>query len=444
MSSTATRGPTGIGSTLWRLPGEAWAPLSSLALIYTGHLAYGALVSDVALLLSIGAAIVVTIALVRPATRADLLRLKGLALPGVLFLAVLAVVAWSLTPFVPGGPHPIWSYVDAPGAAAVDRSAAIVEAVKLLGLACFFLAGAACGGRDDRARFALQIAVLAGAIFAFWAIQAAALGTIHQTQGHRLEAFFLNPNTAGTVMGALFVLAVALLIREGRAGGRPARLYLPGAAALVLGVALLNTASRGAVIGTLVGLAVLAVLLLATGTLRFTRAFAGLLGGLALLALLTILAGDALLERLVRSEIDAPSRYAIWERHWPVFLDSPLLGYGLGGFEPINRSLLNESSFQALRNLRAPLNLYLQWLLEGGLLATIPMFLCVAALIALTLRGLFRRSRMVVPLAGLIALDVVFVAHGFTDSSLQTPSVAAFWAWALGLQVALSQGSSQR
>lgn len=433
------------GGALWPPPRQAWLAFAGVAVIYIAHLAYAAIVGDAALTMSLGAAVLAGAALAVPGLRADLLRLKGLELAGLLFAAVLAAGVWSLTPYAPGGPHPVWTYVDAQGATTVDRSATAVELAKLLGLACFFIVGAATGARDDRGRFAAQLAVVGGAAFGLWAIFAAATGAIYQTQGHRLEAMFLNPNTAGNVFAALFVLAVALLAREFRAGSRRgAAAYVLGLSTVVLGVALLNTASRGAASAALLALIAFFLLQLANGSVKFTRGLGGGLLALGLLTLLVVLAGDAVVSRFFRAEADAPIRYAIWEAHWEAFLRSPLLGYGLGAFEPINKSLLNASNFQTLFNLRAPLQLYLQWLEEGGLLAAVPMFLCVAWLMWLTLNGFLRRSRMTALLAGFLALDLTFIVHGFTDSALQAPSVAAFWAWALGMQVALAQGSSRR
>ncbi|MFN3583217.1 O-antigen ligase family protein [Phenylobacterium sp.] len=427
---------------LWPPPPRAWAPAAALLVIQAAHLAYGAVVGDAALAMDLAAATILGAILLTPALREDLLRLTGLEIAGALFLAVLAAGAWSLTPWVPGGPHPVWTYVGLRGGATVDRSATIVELVKLMGLACFFLIGAAAGARDERARFAVRITVLAGALFGLWAIFAGASGAIYQTQGRRLEALFLNPNTAGNLFAALFILAVAAFWRPARR--REAGAYLLGTAGFVLAVTVLNTGSRGAVLAALVGLLTLFGLRFATGGVKPGRAFAAGLAGVVLLAVLVALAGDRVVARFFRTEVDSPLRYAIWDIHWRAFLESPFLGYGLGGFEPVNRSLLTGADFATLANLRAPLNLYLQWLEEGGLFAAVPMFLCVAAIMLGVLRGLLRRSRMTALLAGLLAMDVVFIVHGLTDSALQSPSIAAFWAWTLGLQAALAQGSSRR
>jgi len=60
------------------------------------------------------------------------------------------------------------------------------------------------------------------------------------------------------------------------------------------------------------------------------------------------------------------ARTEIWRLHWQAFLDSPLFGYGLGGAETVSKSLLNLSNFDVLWNIKAILNVYLQWLEEAG------------------------------------------------------------------------------
>jgi len=155
-------------------------------------------------------------------------------------------------------------------------------------------------------------------------------------------------------------------------------------------------------------------------------------------------AGDRLIDRFFVTGDAAIARSAIWKEHWAAFLDAPLFGYGLGTAETVNKTLITQANFPALWNIKAILQLYLQWLEEAGIVGATPMFLCVGLLIVLTLRGARRRSRMVRLLAALIAVDAVFLLHGATDFALQVPSMAALWAWLLGLQFALAQGSSRR
>jgi len=444
LSSESGRSARSAGG-FWPPPKHAWIAGAGFGLIYVAHLLYGALVGDVALSMYLVAALLAAGALATPSLRADLLRLKGLEMAALLFGLVLAVGVWSLTPYVPGGPHPVWSYVGLKGGATVDRSTTIVEMIKLLGLACVFIVGAATGARDDRARWAILLMVVAGGVFALWAFIGSATGSIVQLARGRVEAHFLNANTAGNIVAALAVLGVAATLSARARGGRWRAEVLVVVAATIVSVAtMFATASRGALTAVAAGLLAYMLVRLASGALKPSRALGAALVGLALVTASLIFLGDQLLDRLVQSGSDPTLRTDAWKAHWAAFLASPLFGYGLGNFEPINKSLLTASNFDYLFNLRAPLNVYLQWLEEGGLLMAIPMFLCLAWLMLITLRGTLRRSRMTGLLAGLLAFDMVFLVHGLTDSALFTPSVAALWAWALGLQVALAQGTSSR
>lgn len=345
------------GTRLWPPPKDAWLPLAGVALLYTAHFFYGALMSDVALLMGAAAALLLGAALLQPNTRDDLLRLKGLEWPGLLFALVLLVALWTLTPWTPGGPHGVWAYVGvSPGAASIDKSATIIEIIKLVGLACLFLVGAATGARDARARFAVQLTLVVGLAFGLWAFIGSVTGAIPQTQGHRLEAHFVNPNTAGTFFAVLLILAISELQRRlrQRGGERDASAtILLGAAVLTFTVCLLDTASRGAVLSFLGAAAVLVLVQLACGSLKLSRAvlvaFAGVLG----LALVVWLAGDQLIERFFSTSKDAIVRTEIWKAHWAAFLDAPLFGYGLGTAETVNKTLITADNYPVLWNINA-------------------------------------------------------------------------------------------
>lgn len=433
---------------LWARSSEAWLPIAGVALLFVAHAAYGALLTDTAMVMGAAAALLLGAALLRPSVRDDLLRLKGLEWPGLLFALVLAVALWTLTPWTPGGPHGVWAYVGvSPGASTIDRSSTMIEIIKLVGLACLFLVGAATGARDDRAKFAVQLTLAAGMAFGIWAFVGSVTGTIPQTQGHRLEAHFVNPNTAGTFFAVLLLLALSELQRRLRQRGPQRDLsatIIFGAMALTFTVCLLDTLSRGALLSFLGAAAVYVLVQLACGALKPSRAALTALGGVLLLVVVVWFAGDRLIDRFFVTGDAAIARSAIWKEHWAAFLDAPLFGYGLGTAETVNKTLITQANFPALWNIKAILQLYLQWLEEAGIVGATPMFLCVGLLIVLTLRGARRRSRMVRLLAALIAVDAVFLLHGATDFALQVPSMAALWAWLLGLQFALAQGSSRR
>ena len=436
-----------LGLGLWPLPPGAWLPITALALLFAAHILYGALVSDIAMGLEVGAALLLAAALLNRRLRGELARLKGLAIPGGLFGLVILLALWTLTPWIPGGPHPVWAYVGlSPGASTIDKSSTIVEIVKLLGLACVFAIGLLCGAQDQRARFAMRLAIWAGVALGIWAFGIYISHSSYQSAANRLEAHFLSPNTAGLFFGMLSLVAVAEMAgswRRSRSGDRLEALPLAGAA-LVLVICLIATASRGAITASLIAVVAYALMQVWTGRLKAGRGALFLAAGLLVGILLVAFAGAELVDRLGHSQENALDRLAVWRAHWGAFLDSPLFGYGLGTVNTVNLTLLNVATFKTLWSINAILNVYLQWLESAGLVGALPMFGAIGAVIVATLRGYGRRSRMTGLLAGLVAADLVAALQGATDFGLDVYSVAAFWAWLLGLQFALAQGTSQR
>jgi O-antigen ligase len=432
---------------LWPPPEGTWIALAGLGPIFIAHWFYGALVSDVALIMDAVAAATLGAMLAHPKFRNDILQLKGLAWPGLAMAATVGVGLWTLTPYVPGGPHPVWSFVGSTSpAATLDKSATVVELIKLCGLACVFMVGAATGVSDARARAALNVTVWLGVAFSLWAFFAGVTGAIYQSQAHRLEARFLTPNTAGTFFAVLLVLGVALLARRlrGQARGRITSALPWATAVMVFATCLLMSASRAGSAAAFVALCLFALSQLATGRWRVTQAAGAGLAGLGFLGLLLFVAGDLLVRRLMTAGSDFVDRTSIWKQHWQVFLDSPLLGEGLGSFESVAKARLTEGDFARLWDIRAAHSVYVQWLEQAGLAGALPMFLAVGLVIAATFAGAFRRSRMTAILFALLAIDLVFLLHGVTDFALESPSMSAFWAYLLGLQFAVAQGSSAR
>jgi O-antigen ligase len=435
-----------LGLGLWPLPTAVWAPLGVLSLLIAGHLLYGAIVNDMAMALEIGVCVLLGAALIDRRLRTELSRLRGLGLPAGLFALALVVALWSLTPWTPGGPHPVWAFVGVhPGASTIDKSSTIAEIVKLLGLACFFAMGLVSGAEDRRARFTIRLTIWAGVAFGIWAL-GAMIASGFNLATERLEANFLSPNTAGLWFGMLTLLALAEMAgvwRRARSGDRVEALPLAGAA-FVLVVCLISTASRGSITGTLAAIAAYALMQVWTGRLK-ARGGAVLIGaGLVLAVILVAFAGGALIERLNHPAQNEFGRLEVWRPHWRAFLDAPVFGYGLGAEKTVNRTLLNASTFGPLWSVNAVHNLYLQWLEDAGLVGAAPMFGALGAVLVATLRGYERRSRMTGLLAGLLAADLLVLLQGITDMGVELYSMAAFWAWLLGLQFALAQGSSQR
>lgn len=418
---------------------EAWLAYASVALIYVSHLLFAGMRMEVALWLSLCIAGLLAAALARPALR-DQLRWRPIALLSIPFGAVLLLAALSLGTWGILEPHPIWRYLGFPEAVAIDRSAALVEIVRLLALGSIFLIGALTGASDRRASATLQLLVLAGAVFALWAFIGATAGLIPQTQGRRLEAHFLSPNTAGSVFGAMSLLAIGVAARRWRAAAPRERVYTAatwGLPVLLLASTMLATLSRGALLGTLAGL----LLYGALTALQSPRG--GSHRNLILAALgavlIVLVSGHQTLERLLRAGADAELRAQTWRTHWEAVSAAPWLGNGLGSFDAVNRSLLTAENFASLWNMRAAHNVYLQWVEEAGGLGAAAMFITVAIVLASALVGALRRREVKELLFGLLAFDAVLLFHAATDFALHTFSVCILFAFVLGLQFSLSQ-----
>lgn len=430
---------------------DGWIALLAPILIFLACLLYGAMPPQTALTFSAIWGLLAADCLLRPRLRGDLIRLDGLAVPAGLFAAVALVVLLSLTPYAPGGPHPTWAYLGiSPGAATVDKSATQVELLKLLGLACVFVVGLATGGSDARARLAVNTLLALGAAYTVWVFLA--FVTTRASGTTRLEASLLSANTAGTLFAVLLVLTVGPLASRLREDG-PNRLTgaaLPLTCALLFLICLFMTASRGAFVGAISGLVAFGLLQVLFGRSALPRAL--LSGGAATIAVLVLLAiaGDFMLTRLMGSPNDpatmdtVASRAVIGQIHWEAFLTSPLMGFGLGSFDTINRTLLDAANFQDTWSVRAAHNIYLGWLEQAGLLGALPMFACLGVLMLTTVRKAGRRSRSTGLTFGLVAADVVFLVHGATDFALEMFALGALWAYLLGLQFSLAQGSSSR
>lgn len=438
---------TSISSQWRQRPSGTLIAAATVLLITLIHYLFGGRLSEIALLQTGLIAVILTAVLADPKLRQELMRSRGLGWVGGPFLLTLLAAVWAITPYVPGGPHPAWSYVGSRGGAAVDPSSTVVEIIKLLGLACFFLVGATLGASDRRARLALGLIFYGGALFAAWALVAWATGAPDARFSGRLSAHFQTANTPATLFGCHTVLGLAMAVRRYREAPPRQRwtaLAPVAVATLVCIVALICTASRAGIAAMLIGLS-------AYGLSQFVRRGGSAAPRIAISVIvlmgvigLLIAAGDQLITRFLAVEQDYDLRKLIVETHWRAFLASPFNGYGLGGFEAVNRIYQDPHNFQALWNLASTHNVYVQWLEEGGVAAALPMFATIGAIMVIALAGALKRERMTGWLFALLACDLIILAHGWTDFALQTPSFAAFWALLLGLQFRLAQGSRGR
>ena len=159
----------------------------------------------------------------------------------------------------------------------------------------------------------VQSLVLPG--FAQWVYPEAAVYLDWDPQGHRLVSTFLDPNYAG------ILIATGLCWWGGRlvAGARA-----PLWEGLILGVALLLTLSRGAMLAF--GCAAVTLVVARGVSRRVLRAALAALGVLAVVSPLVIRYAAPYGKLVV--DISALQRLLNWERAWRMLADYPLLGIG--------------------------------------------------------------------------------------------------------------------
>lgn len=298
-----------------------------------------------------------------------------------------------------------------------------------------------------RLRSTLVLTVLVGGVIAAWSISQ--LGSLQAASGGgvvtgRPTGIFAQPNELGLFCAALLpVAAVAVTTAESTISR-----LLRGSAALALSAAWVMSMSRGAWVGGLTGLALLAVCLPAV---RVRLAVAGALAaaGAAIAVLLPATSGVlGVLGARLRTLTDASNnaydqRPAIWDEAWRQAAERPWFGSGPGGYEALAGEAGSRLSWDPPIH---PHNLFLTTLTEHGVIGACAGAVIVLACGAVLIRGwavVHRRdpsSRSmrrdaawgVAAVAGLSAIAV----QGFFDMPLRNPIVTATVWTLLGCAVA--------
>lgn len=353
------------------------------------------------------------------------------------FAALMLAVGWALTPFGPGGAHPVWQYVAADGGSlTVDRSAVWLSLLRLCGLACLFLAAQIIGQSETRRRSVFWVLLLALGAYAALAI----IQHVSTRATGRLTATLMSPNTAATLMGMGVVFSTMYVTQFlQRAGGAVRLDKLPLDAAVSLGlaavfaVALALTASRAGLFSTIVALAVLLTSqVIAQG--KKVRVVAIVGGAAALLVAVGVAMRSAELTaaRLENLDGDVAVRQAIFAAHWDAFVAAPWFGYGLGSFPAINQLFMTSETLRVLFDVRATHNLYLQWLEEAGVVGSLSMLALLGLVLWSVARSAGKPGTASAIARAAIAAAVLVLLHGLSDFAVQTPAMQALFAVGLG------------
>ncbi len=353
------------------------------------------------------------------------------------FIGLLAFVAWSAwAPSSGLSKAPLAALVGSSRVAiAPDQTA--LELIKLAGLAVAVVCGFQIGAGAMQARRAINLILVLGLA---WTL--AALGLFLAGGQARLSGLFVSPNTAGCLLLCLLLLVLgratrALMQRRGRLLDKGVQAAPYAVYVALLALCLTLTASRSALaLAVALGpLLVGARLWRARPEKRAWIAGAGVVGGVGL-ALLAFATDRTVLTRLADASLDAADRWTIWSAYGSAFLQSPLFGFGLGSAPILAKMSVTPDTYDALWNIRAVHNVYLQWLVEGGVIGAVLMFATLACLLAVAVKGAARGAFL--DLAPFLAIDMVFLLQGLVDYPLQIPSVAMMWALLLGLQTAVA------
>lgn len=270
-----------------------------------------------------------------------------------------------------------------------------------------------------------------------------------------LTGTFVNRNSFATFLGLGLLTSVALIFegvrrrvdfRESSRSIIKAALELTivhlrwlTLAFLAMAAALLLTHSRGGATSTLFGLITFfgAVTFAPSLQARWHIIFG--LGLTVALGIILLISDNVTTERLAESSIQTEGRTRIFELTWQAIHDWPIFGTGLGTFRDVFPLYRTE-------DLRLPVdrahNDYLETIVELGLPAATALFLSMASLLLVCLRGVRHRRRdAIFPCIG-VGVTTLVAVHSLFDFSLQMPGVAALYWLIMGAAVAQSFNSS--
>jgi len=396
--------------------------------------------------------------------------LRRLFVPLVLSLLTLAWALIQASTFVPSAwVHPVWQLgadlLQRPvqGSISMDRWRTLTEVMKLAtylaaGVLAFMMAQ-----RSERAQRMMDAIMLIGAFYAVYALGLSLAGLVQENifystppTGAGVAGPFVSHNNFATYAGLAVLCASVRLFDLGGSTlivGRGTRQFtvsaiyfffgvgaLPGACFLLSFAMLMATGSRAGSMACLVGILVLMAFGGVIAGHRLTRAWAAacvLAVGTVMVGLF-LLTGDNLqtrIDALVEAGSFDQTRLLLWQSALRMIGDAPLLGLGLGTFEPAYPMYADQALPFIMDRVH---NDYLEFAAGLGIPAAIAWWAAIAWLTALSIRGVFvrRRNRQFSLLA--VAATALVAFHSFFDFSLQIPAVALTYAVILALGAAQS------
>lgn len=238
----------------------------------------------------------------------------------------------------------------------------------------------------------LNFHLFAGVLMALYGVyQWAGLFAIVQ-DGIRVNGTLGNAAYLGTYALFNIFLALFLMARErATETGRQARLVMYGAVALLQVFVLYHTATRGAVLGLIVGLGVATLLVavlerkrvwLRKGALGILIALVLFVGGFIAIRNTSFVRESPVLTRFASislTEKTTKSRFMVWDMAYQGFKERPVLGWGMENFNYVFNKYYNPKMYDQEQWFDRAHNVFFDWLIAGGLpalLAYLSLFGC--------------------------------------------------------------------
>jgi O-antigen ligase len=351
--------------------------------------------------------------------------------------------------------------VDLHGTMALDPQSARETILRMITYAgVFFLSMQLCRPRE-RANTAVWSAVFIGLGYSLYGLyiyfhgNADVLWFTKYAYRSSLTSTFVNRNNFGTFVGMALIAALGVLfvqlensLRYGlfnRAGfihfmdTVNFKTFVLTGFAVVLASTLLLTSSRGASIGTAVGVVTLVIAdrlarrqTTGAGQIRISLIAIAVFG-----ALIFVLNGSNLIGRINDSATEN-TREIVYSTVLHAITQHPWVGTGLGSFS---------EAFSRVRDARLDSsdyifdlahNTYLELAFEIGLPAMALLLAILAGIVLTIARGVFVRRRDATFAAIGLGVTALAALHSTVDFSLQMPGVTLYFAMILGLAFAQS------
>jgi len=424
-----------------------WAPRFAITILFLALASGGWDNRLTASLLAIALGLIFLAALAAPLTRRLLSMSPSPWAIAACYGCVLAVGVLQLWPGSVATAHPAFEGVRSASLAiaSIDPHATRVELAKLMALACSFGLGVTAG-RSGATVF-LRFFCLCGAVYAIWSTLQFSFGVALGGDANRLFAGLGSANVAAAVFIMVTLVAAGLLVRRWGSkrwvgtplGVRAASLLKSeGAAcsALVVGaIAIVLTASRGGVFIAAISAAFIGIIFTGSGSGGRSRAWPWrTFGGAMLIAVFTLaLFGGSLFERFGSSGLLQDARLTMFKAHLPAVADRLVWGHGFGSFAAVNDAYMTPSTAAVLDHIGSLHNAYLQWLEEGGLVASVAMWLTVLLIARpIVVRGI-QQGRLSAQMQASLVMFGAVAVHSSFDYVVNVFAVAAMVAMLLGL-----------